>query len=452
MAAPEGLSEEDVSCLVQMHEGFVGIPDTLHAALCNKLVNGILDAGESLGINAEGNTCTLVPVAAGGDIWLCEHVFTFSTRDEVEANISELVGVCGIPEDCENVLQALLGKARVLESQHVSSPTTHFLCELWADHIESVSQEPSCSHCTIFSPLHGRHFSVLWPLRAHAAGARCSSLRAEGAFLALARGGNAHLHLVTQQSNRFASLLRLTPHTAPAELQQASAALIAEAAPEAKLSNVSPDPLRPMLFWEDFLTVEEHEFLRDVVYNEAAGGFGTQFVKEKPKESPPPVENQEESLSAETAKLVAQLVGDGSATRNRLRTSHFVRACWWAEGLGKEIRERISARAAKMLGLSEECAEAPQIVCYPGGATYFRAHHDSGRVEWLTQGSTADPPASVELDRDHYGAARVATVFVYLSSHVDGEGGATKVCNSPRRSLPLISSLQFGYLAGSDEG
>ena len=101
------MSEEDVSCLVQMHEGFVGIPDTLHAALCNKLVNGILDAGESLGINAEGNTCTLVPVAPAGDIWLCEHVFTFSTRDEVEANISELTDVCRIPEDCENVLQAV---------------------------------------------------------------------------------------------------------------------------------------------------------------------------------------------------------------------------------------------------------------------------------------------------------------------------------------------------------
>jgi len=335
------------------------------------------------------------------------------------------------------VLQAVLRKARVLESQHVSSPTTHFLCELWADHIDSVSEAPSCSHCTIFSPLHGRHFSVLWPLLAHAAGDRCSSFRAEGAFLPLARGGEAHLHLVTQQSNRFASLLCLTPQTSPVDLQQASAALIAEAAPEAKLSNVSPDPLRPMLLWEDFLTAEEHEYLRDVVYNEAAGGFGTQFVKDKQKESPPPAaENQEESLSAETAKLVAQLVGDGSATRNRLRTSHFVRACWWAEGQGKEIRERISARAAQMLGLAEECAEAPQIVCYPGGATYFRAHHDSGRVEWLTQGSAADPPASIELDRDHYGAARVATVFVYLSSHADAEGGATK----------------FGYLAGSDEG
>ena len=42
---------------------------------------------------------------------------------------------------------------------------------------------------------------------------------------------------------------------------------------------------------------------------------------------------------------------------------------------------------------------------------------------WL---QAADGPSWVNLDRDHYGAARIATVFVYLSSHEPDAGGATK--------------------------
>ena len=56
-------------------------------------------------------------------------------------------------------------------------------------------------------------------------------------------------------------------------------------------------------------------------------------------------------------------------------------------------------------------------MCYPGGHTYFRPHHDSGRL--------VDDGFSVQLQRDEHGAARIATVFVYLSTHTEEEGGAT---------------------------
>lgn len=152
--------------------------------------------------------------------------------------------------------------------------------------------------------------------------------------------------------------------------------------------------------------------------------------------------------------------GAAGVTKNRLRTSHFLRTVWWNRGEGREVWERISARAAQMLGLPPSSAEAPQIVCYPGGLSYFRPHHDSGRLLSSSSSPPSDPQAHdsssssdssddddddggggagnapagdgsgdgaawVELDRDHYGAARVATVFVYLSSHAPADGGAT---------------------------
>ena len=41
--AAQDLSQADVAYLVDMHHGFEGIPSSLHAKLCHKLVNGILD-------------------------------------------------------------------------------------------------------------------------------------------------------------------------------------------------------------------------------------------------------------------------------------------------------------------------------------------------------------------------------------------------------------------------
>ena len=38
----------------------------------------------------------------------------------------------------------------------------------------------------------------------------------------------------------------------------------------------------------------------------------------------------------------------------------------------REIWERISTRAAERLGLPVSCAEAPQMVCYPGGLRCVR--------------------------------------------------------------------------------
>eukprot|EP01047_Picozoa_sp_COSAG01_P039459 COSAG01_NODE_3263_length_6335_cov_6.514593_3_plen_278_part_00 len=221
-------------------------------------------------------------------------------------------------------------------------------------------------------------------------------------------------------------------------------------------------------------------FIRSLVYSGGPDAFGTQYVKQSPQQSgsltePPEPTTPSSStglseLDEETRALVAAALasrggggaGGGAAgvTKNRLRTSHFLRTVWWCRGEGKEVWERISARAAQMLGLPPSSAEAPQIVCYPGGLSYFRPHHDSGRLLSSSSSSPSSDPqahdsssssdssddddgggggagnapagdesgdgaAWVELDRDHYGAARVATVFVYLSSHAPADGGAT---------------------------
>eukprot|EP00656_Telonema_subtile_P011075 TRINITY_DN15439_c0_g1_i2.p1 TRINITY_DN15439_c0_g1~~TRINITY_DN15439_c0_g1_i2.p1 ORF type:complete len:147 (+),score=27.69 TRINITY_DN15439_c0_g1_i2:98-538(+) len=62
-----------------------------------------------------------------------------------------------------------------------------------------------------------------------------------------------------------------------------------------------------------------------------------------------------------------------------------------------------------------------------------------------------DSPASVQVDRDHYGAARVATVFVYLSSHSPEQGGATRFrfLNGPESSHDTEEGLRVAPVCGS---
>jgi hypothetical protein len=126
----------------------------------------------------------------------------------------------------------------------------------------------------------------------------------------------------------------------------------------AGLRNISPDSARPLLLWSNFLQPDELEFLRCLVYeSDPSEAFGTQFVRDG---EPPPSaaaedaspladtestdssaddgeeeEEEGEGLDDATMALVAaamarqKLGGDGqgagAVTKNRLRTSHFLR-------------------------------------------------------------------------------------------------------------------------------
>ena len=184
-----------------------------------------------------------------------------------------------------------------------------------------------------------------------------------------------------------------------------------------------------VLSWEGFLTQPEVNYFRQLVYGAAPEDFGAQYVHldetqtaTTTKATSASEESSEESSDSDgdgsmttlSADTLAMLTSMGLApqpssksvsspvlpriTKNRLRTSSFLRTAWFATGPGLKIFQTVAQRAATMLGLDPTCAEAPQVVCYPGGATYFRAHHDSGRLN--------DDFDRVYLDRDEHGAAR----------------------------------------------
>jgi hypothetical protein len=203
-----------------------------------------------------------------------------------------------------------------------------------------------------------------------------------------------------------------------------------------------------VLSWEGFLTQPEVAYFRKLVYGAAPEDFGTQYVQFDDTAgmvTPSPAitikatvnpeagdcgkdnssaseESSDESVDSDgdgptttlSADTLAMLTAMGLApqpsstsassslpsriTKNRLRTSSFLRTAWFATGPGLAIFQKLAQRAATMFGLDPTCVEAPQLVCYPGGATYFRAHHDSGR---LNAGFD-----HVYLDRDEHGAAR----------------------------------------------
>jgi hypothetical protein len=265
----------------------------------------------------------------------------------------------------------------------------------------------------------------------------------EGSF-----GGAASLSNVA--SARFETLFRLSPAAAGATTT-AAAPLTDDGNGDAPLVNVSGDAAHPLWVWENFLQPEEVEFLVQLVYSSGgAEAFGTQFVQDSTEaeraaddDADPSSSNSSDdddesaagdsdddddeagsglALSPEVAALVAAALsaktgggGGERVTKNRLRTSHFLRPVWWRSGRGRAVFEAMAARAGLALGLQPTCAEPPQVVCYPGGATYFRCHHDSGRLAWP---EPAPGPATmelhrkptVELHRDHFGAARVASV------------------------------------------
>jgi hypothetical protein len=280
----------------------------------------------------------------------------------------------------------------------------------------------------------------------------------EGSF-----GGAASLSNVA--SDRFETLFRLSPAAAGATTT-AAAPLTDDGNGDAPLVNVSGDAAHPLWVWENFLQPEEVEFLVQLVYSSGgAEAFGTQFVQDSTEaeraaddDADPSSSNSSDdddesaagdsdddddagsglALSPEVAALVAAALsaktgggGGERVTKNRLRTSHFLRPVWWRSGRGRAVFEAMAARAGLALGLQPACAEPPQVVCYPGGATYFRCHHDSGRLAWPEPAPAAEAdgalgPAAVELHRkpsvelhrkptvelhrDHFGAARVASV------------------------------------------
>lgn len=474
MQPPPGLSPDDVAYLVNLHSGLIGVPVALHAALCSKLVNGVLDAGASFYIeeNEESRrqTHALVELSVEGDVWICEHAASFSTREELlhlvrqegdvindsgenSAAARPLHAVAALAPEAgaAAVTDALLhGHSHLLPAASGGDAGSHFICSDFAGAFGAadLSTAPSCCSVAIFSPLHGRHFSVVWVTTALKQNEACTVRRDDGCYFPNAKGGNAHLHRVS--SPHYRTLFHLD-----------RGSVKPVAANTTQLTNLSPDPLRPVLLCADFLQPHELEYLRGLVYDGEEGSFGTQFIKgvATTKEAAPPssekVHDPElaHELDADTMALVAAVLGErnpagssgeSGATKNRLRTSHFLRTVWWRSDQGRLIFEAISARAGALLGLPAACAEAPQMVCYPGGLSYFRPHHDSGRLLDDDQqdyscseagSSSSDNESSgtesssrgawVNLDRDQHGAARVATVFVYLSSHEPGSGGST---------------------------
>jgi len=486
------MSPEDVAYLVELHAGFVGVPAGLHATLCHKLVGGVLDAGASFYIAEDGDsaaleTRALVDLTAEGDVWLCEYAATFSSRNDLLSLVQQEGGdesgvarplhtLAALPPGAgaASVVDVLLqSHSRLLPEIKsaggaAAAAGSHFICDGFGAAFgdTALGSPPSCCSSTIFSPLHGRHFDVFWAATALSANELCTVRRDDGCYFPNAKGGNAHLHRVA--SPRYRALFNLHQQQAAAgaglTVAAAATALAAPATASgsggesagsetADLTNLSPDPARPLLVWKDFLLPDELEYLRGLVYDGDAESFGTQFVKQAPAAgaaaaaAPAPVSDadassssDEEKLDSDTMALVAAALaeqnpgGDGGsgATKNRLRTSHFLRTVWWRSGRGLEVFNAISARAGKELGLPACSAEAPQVVCYPGGLSYFRPHHDSGRL--LAAGQTdnddsddrsstssssdssdddggdgaagSDGPSWVNLDRDHYGAAR----------------------------------------------
>ena len=142
---------------------------------------------------------------------------------------------------------------------------------------------------------------------------------------------------------------------------------------------------RKLMCWENFLSAEELEYLQNLVYSATPDDFGSQYVAvdDDDKDEDEIVAGSSLELSDETAKLLAAMGlappkppvdedrGDlqpksqsrkiKKMTRNRLRTSSFLRTAWFGAGKGKLLREVLSERAAKVLGLNPTCAEAPQI-------------------------------------------------------------------------------------------
>ena len=466
MQPTQQLSSDDVAYLVNLHSGFVGVPPTLHAALCTKLVNGVLDAGASFYISEDQGTRpqarALVELSVEGDVWICEHACRFSTREELlrlvhqEGDDPERtrplheVAALAPGADASSVTNNLLREhSHLLPAGADSDNGSHFICDRFGAAFGAaiLGHAPTCCTVTIFSPLHGRHFNVFWVTVALKVNDACTVRRDEGCYFANSKGGNAHLHRVA--SPHYRKLFNLDRGSF-----ESSAVLTTDAT---NLINLSPDPLRPVLLCEEFLRPQELAYLTGLIYGSDEDSFGTQFVKGSAtvtelattENGHCGLELEQELLDADTMALVAAALGErnaSGATKNRLRTSHFLRTVWWRSGQGRDIFEAISARAAALLGLPPASAEAPQIVCYPGGLSYFRPHHDSGRL--LAEGqrddccsevgstssddegsdcpsSSPSPSALVNLDRDQHGAARIATAFVYLSSHEPGSGGST---------------------------
>ena len=139
--------------------------------------------------------------------------------------------------------------------------------------------------------------------------------------------------------------------------------------------------------WRGFLPDADVAFLRELVYGSDPSAFIGSYTQ-----------------SAAAAEVVTER-----------RTSLLLSSHWWAEGEGQAVWQRMRERLTTALGLSEGCAENPQLVVYPGGAAFFRLHHDSG--QW--NGEEGEE-AEVVLERDQHGAGRLCTAFLYLSTH-EGE-------------------------------
>lgn len=260
-----------------------------------------------------------------------------------------------------------------------------------------LGQTATCQLVTLFSSTCNAYVAVLWITTTLAAGDVCTVPRNNGCYMPYEQGGKAHLHRVA--SLGYYSLFHLLPETArvknsitanPQLFPPAPAPAPAPTpAPPPEMVNLSPDSRRPVFLWKDFLKQDELSYFRNLIYAADPSAFGTQFVRvgeeqheevSKPEKdgAPPPMPMEaaaslnggdgdgDGSLSPEVMAMVAAALaarGAGAGvTKNRLRTSHFLRTVWWSTSTGKEIYSRIARRAALRLGLCSGCAETPQMV------------------------------------------------------------------------------------------
>ena len=359
-------------------------------------------------------------VDSGENVWLLKHTAEFACADELrdliraederaestphtqETTLRPLRAAAALASGATTtrVTNALLDRCVYLLPSHASSsstvdgawpsgdnkapPTKHGILERLGLAFEHtvLGQTSTCQLVTMFSSTCNAYVAVLWITTPIAVGEACTVPQNNGCYMPFEQGGKAHLHRVA--SLRYHSLFRLSPDAAKRN------DFITDAQTSSNMVNLSPDSRRPIFLWKDFLKPDELSYFRNLVYGADASAFGTQFVRlgqggepSTPEETTQPMPvaastassgdaDGDGALSPEVMAMVAAALTargtEAGVTKNRLRTSHFLRTVWWTTSPGKQIYSRIARRAALRLGLCSGCAETPQMVGVCGSA------------------------------------------------------------------------------------
>ena len=147
----QALSPSDVAGMTKMHGGFADVPAELQAALCGKLVNGLLDSALSFelvvgggGAGGGSSTRARIPLAAGEDVWLCEHLGSFDSVEQLQAiaaaaspalrgMVAGANGTLGGASTDALAASLLASHSHLLETSAAPNVTTHYILDDWAD-------------------------------------------------------------------------------------------------------------------------------------------------------------------------------------------------------------------------------------------------------------------------------------------------------------------------------